>query len=135
MATLAPPSPGLRRNPNHRLTVRRFSGTVVVTFADAVIASSTAAKVLREEHHPPVYYIPFQDIYFEFLTRSDKRNHSPYLGDSSHWNVTASGAAEKDVMWAYETPYDEVKAIRNHGAFDPNKVRVDVLPAAKAWHP
>jgi uncharacterized protein (DUF427 family) len=135
MATLASPSPGLRRNPNYRITIRRFSGTVIVTFAGAIVASTTAAKVLREEHHPPVYYIPFRDIYFEFLTRSGRKNHNPYLGDSSHWNITASGEADDDVMCAYETPYEEFKAIRNHGAFDPNKVRVDILPSAKTWHP
>lgn len=60
MATIAPPAPGFRRNPNYHMTVRRFIGTVVVTFADAVIASSTAAKMLREDNHPPVYYIPFR---------------------------------------------------------------------------
>ncbi len=135
MVTIAPPAPGFRRNPNYHITVRRFSGTVVVSFAGAVIASTTAAKVLREERHQPVYYIPFRDIYFEFLTRTEMRTHNAYKGEAVHWNVAASGEAEDDVMWSYDAPYDELKAIMNHGAFDPNKVRVDVLAAAKGWHP
>ncbi|PSJ61411.1 DUF427 domain-containing protein [Pseudaminobacter soli (ex Li et al. 2025)] len=121
-------SPGFRRNPQYHISVRRFSGIVVVTFADAVLASTTAARVLREEGHKPVYYVPFEDIYFEFLTRSDTRTHCPFKGYASHWNVTASGDAEKDVMWAYEEPYEEMKIIRNHGAFYPQKVRIDVTP-------
>lgn len=131
MTTAVLTSPGFRRNPTYHITVRRFSGVVVVTFGDAIIASTTAAKVLREENHQPVYYIPFEDIYFEHLRPSETRTHCPYKGYASHWGVSASGDAETDVMWAYEDPYEEMKAIRNHGAFYPKKVSIDVTPASK----
>jgi uncharacterized protein (DUF427 family) len=128
----ANPSPGFQRNPGHRITVEPFDGVVTVTFSDAVIASSDEALVLKEGDYPPVFYLPFKDIYFDFLKPSDNRTHCPYKGDASYWNVTAVGEALKDVMWAYREPYDEMGTIRDHGAFYANKVRIEANPSSGA---
>ncbi|TIU76804.1 MAG: DUF427 domain-containing protein, partial [Mesorhizobium sp.] len=45
------------------LTVTPFNGTVTVRFSDAIVASTERAKVLHEDGHDPVFYIPFEDIY------------------------------------------------------------------------
>ena len=128
MDTAANPSPGFQRNPGHRITVEPFDGVVTVTFSDAIVASSDEALVLREANYPPVYYIPFRDVYFEFLSPSDSSTHCPYKGDASYWTVTAVGESMKDVMWAYRAPFDEMTAIKDHGAFYPNKVRIEANP-------
>jgi len=128
MKTVANPSPGFKQNPGRRITVEPYEGVVNVTFADAVVASSDEALVLREEDYPAVFYIPFKDIYFELMSRSDTATHCPFKGDASYWNVSAAGKAEKAIMWAYEHPYDEMHRIRDHGAFYANKVRIDALP-------
>lgn len=132
MEIAAHSAPGFRRNPTYSITIKRFSGTVVVFFADAVIASTGHARVLREQGHEPVYYIPFEDIYFEFLRRSETRSYCPFKGHASYWSVIASGQTSKDVMWSYEDPYAEVAAIRDHGAFYPGKVRIDITPASRS---
>lgn len=132
METALNPAPGFQRNPDHRITVEPFDGTVVVTFSDAIIASSNNAQVLRESIYPPIYYIPFEDIYFDFLTRTATHTHCPYKGDATYWRVSAAGEALNDIMWAYEAPYDEMIAIRDHGAFYPDKVRIEVNPASGA---
>lgn len=128
MDTVANPSPGFRDRPEHTITVEPFDGVVVVTFGDAIIASSEKAVILREADYPPVYYVPFDDVYFEFLQPSGTSTHCPFKGDASYWSVSASGDAEKDVMWAYRSPYDEMARIRDHGAFYANKVRIEATP-------
>lgn len=132
MDTAANPSPGFQRNPGRRITVEPFEGIVNVSFAEAILASSDEALVLREEDYPPVFYIPFKDVYFAFLGRTDTSTHCPYKGDASYWNVTAAGESEKGVMWAYENPYDEMIRIKDHGAFYPNKVRIEANPSSGA---
>lgn len=122
------PSPGFKDHPEHMIAVTPFDGVVVVTFGDAIIASSERALVLREAKYSPVFYIPFADIYFEFLTPSDTRTHCPFKGDASYWNASASGNAASDVMWAYQAPFDEMTGIKDHGAFYPNKVRIEATP-------
>lgn len=126
MATGLNPSPGFQRAPGHRITVEPFPGTVTVSLGDAIIAASKDAKVLREADYPAVYYIPFKDIYFEHLQKTGTRTHCPFKGDASYWRASAVGEAVQDAMWAYETPYDEMTVIRDHGAFYPNKLRVEV---------
>jgi uncharacterized protein (DUF427 family) len=120
-------SPGFARNPGHSITVRPFDGVVTVSFSSAVIAASKNAKVLQETNHRDVFYIPFEDIYFDFLRRSETTTHCPYKGDASYWTVTAVGESRPDVMWAYEHPYEEMLAIRDHGAFHSDKVRIEAV--------
>ena len=128
MNIAANPSPGFQRNPSHRISVEPFDGAVTVVFSDAILASSDRALVMREADRPPVFYIPFEDVYFEFLKRSDTSTHCPYKGDASYWNATAVGEAVNDVMWAYEGPYDEMVEIKDHGAFYPDKVGIEANP-------
>ncbi len=125
MDVVANPSPGFKNHPEHTITVEPFDGVVVVTFGDAIIASTENALLLSEADYPPVYYVPFKDIYFEFLQPTDTRTHCPFKGDASYWSVSASGDAMKDIMWAYQHPYDEMARIKDHSAFYPNKVRIE----------
>jgi uncharacterized protein (DUF427 family) len=118
-------SPGFQSRPDHRITVEPFDGTVTVRLSDAIIASSQNAKVLREADYPPVFYIPFDDIYFDFFEKTDTRTHCPFKGDATYWRATAVGESADDVLWAYEHPYQEMLAIKGYGAFDPKKVRID----------
>ncbi len=129
MNIAANPSPGFQRNPSRSITVEPFAGVVTVKLADAILASTDKALVLREENYPAVFYIPFEDIYFEFLKRNDASSHCPYKGDASYWSASAGGEAAANVMWAYEKPYDEMARIKDHGAFYPDKVKIDAVPA------
>ncbi|MBE7183583.1 MAG: DUF427 domain-containing protein [Methylobacterium mesophilicum] len=127
MQTGLNPSPGFKSNPDKRITVEPFSGTVNVSLGDAMLASTKRAMVLREGDYPEVYYIPFEDIYFEHLERTDSRAHCPYKGDATYWRATAVGEAREDAMWAYEAPFDEMESIRDHGAFYPDRVRIEAV--------
>jgi uncharacterized protein (DUF427 family) len=122
------PSPGFQSRPDHEITVEPYPGTVTVRVSDAIIASSRNAKVLRETGHDPVFYVPFEDIYFEFLERTDTTSHCPFKGDASYWRASAVGEAVEDAMWAYEHPYDEMLEIKDHGAFYPDKVNIEANP-------
>lgn len=128
MTIVLNPSPGFRQHPEHRITIEPFDGVVVVTFSGAIVASTERALVLSETGHDPVYYIPFEDIYFELMEPTATRTHCPFKGDASYWRVFASGNAVDDVMWAYQAPYDEMAAIKNHGAFHADKVRIEATP-------
>jgi len=116
------------------LVVVPFDGTVTATFSDAVIASSDRALILRESGHEPVFYIPFEDIYFDFLEKTGTTNRCPLKGQRSYWRASAVGSAADDVMWAYQTPKPEAAASAGHGAFDLSKVRIEAIPAPDRLH-
>lgn len=116
------------------LKIRTFDGTVTVTFSDAVIASTTRARVVCVEGEPDVFYIPFKDIYFEMLRALDKTVHRPDWGMSHFWSVSAVGEAADDFMWAYLAPEPAAAAVANHGAFNPEIARISAVPAEHGIH-
>lgn len=128
MDQAANPAPGFQRNPGKIITVEPYRGTVVVRAGDAIVASSTKAKLLSESPYPPVFYIPFEDIDFDRLLKTELSTHCPYKGDASYWSVLPAGETGKDAMWAYERPFDEMTEIRNHGAFYSNRVTIGATP-------
>ena len=118
------PAPGFAQHPGHTITVKPFTGTVRVTAGGSVLAESSSALELREASYPPVLYIPFADIRFDQMEATDTSTRCPFKGTASYWRLAANPGTG-DVLWAYETPYDEMTAIAGHGAFYGNKVRVE----------
>jgi uncharacterized protein (DUF427 family) len=116
------PSPGFARNPQKSITVAPHAGTVTVSAAGVMIARSDAALMLTESPYPPVIYIPFSDIDFSKLSRTSHTTYCPYKGAASYWSITPAGPAGENAMWAYQSPYEEAAAIRDHGAFYPDRV-------------
>ena len=80
MDQIANPAPGFQRNPGKIITVEPYRGTVVVRAGDAVVASSTKAKLLSESPYPPVFYIPFEDIDFDQLLQNGTVDPLPLQG-------------------------------------------------------
>ena len=124
MSQAGNPSPGFARNPDKTIGVVPFDGIVTVTANGTLIATSKRAKVLTETPYPAAFYIPFEDIRFDQLEKTARSTHCPYKGDASYWSVKPAGETGKDAMWAYEMPFDEMVAIRNHGAFYPDRVTI-----------
>ncbi|PBB82369.1 hypothetical protein CK218_05825 [Mesorhizobium sp. WSM3879] len=124
----ANPAPGFQRNPDKVITIEPYRGAVTVSAGDVVIARSTRARLLSEPPYPAVFYIPFDDIDFSKLARTEHSTHCPYKGDASYWSVLPAGDSGRDAMWAYEQPFDEVVDIRDHGAFYTSKVTVETKP-------
>jgi uncharacterized protein (DUF427 family) len=129
MDQIANPAPGFKRNPDKVITITPYAGTVTVSAGDTVIASSTMAKVLTELPYPPAFYIPFGDIDFAQLRRTEHASHCPYKGDATYWSVLPAGESGQNAMWAYERPFDEMAEVASHGAFYTTKVSIEAKPA------
>lgn len=123
MQQTARPAPGFARNPK-KIDIVPYQGTVTVKAGDAIVATTRQAKRLDEEGLPPVLYIPFEDVRFANLERTETRTHCPYKGDASYWRLVAASEPQ-DIMWAYEDPYDEMQAIKDHGAFYEDRVNIE----------
>jgi uncharacterized protein (DUF427 family) len=117
------------RSPRDQIKIEPFDGTVTVAFSSAIVASTKRAKIVREPGHEPVFYIPFDDIYFEFLHKTDRTSRCPVKGNASYWRVSAVGETAEDIMWGYETPNPAAQSIARHGAFDPDKAVIEAVPS------
>jgi uncharacterized protein (DUF427 family) len=114
------------------ISIRPYRGVLRVSFSDAIVASSDNALIVQAPGAEPVYYVPFKDIYFDFLQRSDSPPRGTPMGAATYWGVSAVGEAASDAMWVHEAPAVGFEALQDHGAFDPDKVLIETtdLPDA-----
>ena len=98
------------------------SRSVRVEFAGEVIAETTRALRVLETSHPPVYYIPLEDVRAEFLRPSRRRTFCEFKGEAGYFDLVAGGREARDAAWYYPEPASRYEAIRDHVAFYPSRV-------------
>lgn len=118
--------PILQPGPDHPITVEPSSDHVVVTLDGKTVADTRSALTLREADYPPVYYVPRDDVDMSLLERTDHATYCPYKGDASYFSIPAGGERTANAVWTYETPYPPVAAIKEHVAFYPDRVTIEV---------
>jgi uncharacterized protein (DUF427 family) len=111
--------PGYQRNPGHRISATPAGARVTVKLDGEVIAESAEAVRMEEGSYPAVYYFPRRDVRMDRLVRTSHQTYCPFKGTASYFSF--KGGAE-NAVWSYETPYDEMLAIKEHLAFYPDKV-------------
>lgn len=111
--------PGYKKHPDHRLSAKPAGVRVQVKLNGEVIADSAEAIRLEEGDYAPVYYFPRKDVRMERLRRTEHHTYCPFKGTASYFSL--EGGAE-NAVWTYETPYDEMLAIKALVAFYPDKV-------------
>lgn len=111
------PAPGFATNPDYRITFEPSPRRVRVKFGGETIADSTAAHLLFETRHLPVYYFPRADVRMDLLRPTEHHTYCPYKGTASYWTIAAGGRESENAVWGYLEPFDEVAAIRDYVAF------------------
>ncbi len=77
---------------------------VKVVFDGVTLAYTTRAKRVLETCHPPVYYVPPEDIRMEHLEPADGRSHCEWKGVARYYDVAADGRQEGRAAWYYPDP-------------------------------
>jgi uncharacterized protein (DUF427 family) len=90
-----------------------------IIFGGAVIADTRKAKRVLETSHPPVYYIPQEDIRMEYLTRTDGTTFCEWKGDAIYYTVAVGDKKATNVAWSYPQPTRSFSIIKDHLAFYP----------------
>ena len=88
-----------------------------VTIADTM----TARRVL-ETSHPPVYYIPPQDMRADCLALSDRRSFCEWKGEAHYYSVVVAGRKIEEAGWFYPDPTARFAGIKGHVAFYASKM-------------
>jgi predicted 3-demethylubiquinone-9 3-methyltransferase (glyoxalase superfamily)/uncharacterized protein (DUF427 family) len=94
---------------------------VRVSYRGEAIADTQDALAMTEGSYPVVYYVPRKDVKMDRLQRTSHGSHCPFKGDASYFSIRSG---PENAVWSYEQPYDEVRAIKGHLAFYPDKVEI-----------
>lgn len=95
---------------------------VVVRFGGETIADSRRAVRVTEAGHPPVFYLPPEDVRTELLEATGQRTHCPLKGDAYSYDIIAGGRVAEAAAWCYPEPKPGFEAIQHAIAFYPARV-------------
>ncbi len=98
------------------------SGRVKVVFGDVPLAYTTRAKRVLETSHPPVYYIPPEDIRMEHMTPVEGTTFCEWKGRAQYWNVETDELSEGRVAWSYPEPTPSFTDLTDYVAGYPSKM-------------
>ena len=93
-----------------------------VVFGGVTVADTTRAIRVLETSHPPVYYIPAEDVNREYLRPSRRRTYCEFKGQASYYDLVVGEREVRDAAWYYPDPNERFAALRDHVAFYPGRV-------------
>lgn len=92
---------------------------VKVVFGDVTLAYTTRAKRVLETSHPPVYYVPPEDIRMEHLEPSAGGSYCEWKGMASYYDVVTEERSERRAGWFYADPAEPFASLEGYVAFYP----------------
>jgi len=106
------------RPPRAEPTAKRIR----VVFNGETIADTRRAIRVLETSHPPVYYVPAQDVRLEYLTSTNRRTFCEFKGAANFWTLKVGDRRAENAAWSYPKPSPAYEAIKGHFAFYASKM-------------
>jgi uncharacterized protein (DUF427 family) len=91
--------------------------TIQIYFNGELIANTRRANRVLETSHPPVYYLPAEDIRMEYLLPSEGGSWCEWKGQAAYYDVVVKGQVAEKAAWSYPEPTPSFHAIKDHLAF------------------
>lgn len=99
------------------------SAHLTVKVNGEVVASTNKGYRVLETSHPPVYYIPQEDIQMKYLELDPKfQSHCEFKGKARYWNLKVGDREVNGIAWSYPSPNAYFQPIKDYLAFYPSKV-------------
>lgn len=86
-----------------------------------IVDSKNTLRVL-ETSHPPVYYIPPEDIKMQFFTPTTRLTFCEFKGGASYYTLNVDGRIEENVAWTYKNPIAVYAQIAGYIALYPGRM-------------
>ncbi|MER7758709.1 DUF427 domain-containing protein [Streptomyces sp. NPDC097619] len=92
---------------------------VTVREGGLLLADSTRCLRILETSHPPVFYVPPEDVRTDLLLRSGRTSWCEWKGTATYWDLRAGSGRRSGTgsIWSYESPSPGYAALAGHFAF------------------
>ena len=101
---------------------------IQVIFNQVLIADSVNTWRVLETSHPPVYYIPPDDIQMAYLEPAAGQSLCEWKGTARYFSVIVRDKRADNAAWSYRDPTPGFENMKDHLAFYPglmDECRVD----------
>lgn len=95
---------------------------VVVWFAGQVVADTANALRVLETSHPPVYYLPLDDLTSDLVVPIPRSSWCEFKGTASYGDLVIGEDRSVAACWWYPDPTPAYRALVGHVAFYPGRV-------------
>lgn len=102
-----PRPPRLEDSPKH----------IQIVFNGVTIADTYRAKRVLETTHPPVYYLPPEDIKMEYLIRATQGSFCEWKGQAIYYTIVVGDKQVANAAWSYPNPTSNFASIKDYLAF------------------
>ncbi len=86
------------------------------------IADTRRAKRILETSHPPVYYIPPQDVKQEYFQPTSRSTFCEWKGQAAYYTISVADKTIPHAAWYYPHPTAPYTSIANYIAIYPGKM-------------
>jgi uncharacterized protein (DUF427 family) len=97
--------------------VERTNKHLEVVLGGEVVADTRKAWRVLETSHPPVYYIPPEDVRWEFVVDAGGGSFCEWKGVARYFDVRVGALNRPRAAWSYPEPLPGFEGIRDHLAF------------------
>ncbi|RPI18109.1 MAG: DUF427 domain-containing protein [Ignavibacteriae bacterium] len=98
------------------------SKNIKIIFNKVVIVNTTHAKRVLEKSHPPVYYIPREDVETGYLSPAENKTYCEWKGQASYFHLNVGEKQARYACWTYPNPIPAFAELKNHLAFYAQKM-------------
>jgi uncharacterized protein (DUF427 family) len=102
--------------------VERSDRHIRIVVDGITVADTRRAVRVLETSHPPVWYIPAEDVRMDLLQPTSRTTACEFKGEASYFRINAGGRGRNDAAWTYPEPLPDFEAIAGHLAFYPGRV-------------
>ncbi len=90
---------------------------IQVLFNGVFIAETERTKRVLETGHPPIYYIPPEDVKIEYLTPGNLVTLCKWIGLAHYANLEVAERYSENAAWYYPNPNPPYIELENYIAF------------------
>ncbi|MBP3035835.1 DUF427 domain-containing protein [Arthrobacter sp. zg-ZUI100] len=95
---------------------------VQVFLGGELVADTTSAVRVLETSHPPVYYIPLEDLAPDVLVPASGSTFCEFKGRASYFDVVAGSTRAGRAAWTYPDPVPGYGLLASRAAVYPGKM-------------
>jgi uncharacterized protein (DUF427 family) len=105
---------------------------IQVRFNGVVLADTRRAKRVLETSHPPVYYIPPEDVRMDLLKESPDATWCEWKGLARYYDVEVDGVRAPAAAWYFPLPTRIYEPMKGYIAFYPQAMEACLVDGERA---